>query len=87
MVRTGIAEAEMTTCITHGVGLELFELGGSSYAGFPEYTLEEDMVVNIDFFYRGLGPDRAPAHVEDSYRITAGGLERLYTMPRELIEL
>jgi Xaa-Pro aminopeptidase len=87
IVATGLAEAEMTTCITHGVGLELFELGGSSYAGFPEYTLEENMVVNVDFFYRGLGPDRAPAHVEDSYLITRSGPERLYTMPRVLIEI
>jgi hypothetical protein len=45
------------------------------------------MVVNIDFFYRGLGRDRAPAHVEDSYRITPNGLERLYTMSRALIEI
>ena len=45
------------------------------------------MVVNIDFFYRGLGPDRAPVHVEDSYLVTGNGLERFYTMPRQLIEL
>ena len=74
---------ELTSVTTHGLGLEVFEFpyGDSLQNGF---TLEQDMVVNTEVFYRDV--DLGSFHLEDSVVVTGDGCRLLHEVPRTLVE-
>ena len=73
----------LTSVTTHGLGLEVFEFpfGDSLQNGF---TLEQDMVVNTEVFYRDV--DLGSFHLEDSVVVTGSGCRLLHEVPRGLVE-
>ncbi|NQV80135.1 MAG: aminopeptidase P family protein [Alphaproteobacteria bacterium] len=73
----------LTSVTTHGLGLEVFEFpfGDSLPNGF---TLEQDMVVNTEVFYRDV--DLGSFHLEDSVVVTENGCRLLHEVPRGLVE-
>jgi len=87
LVRTTIGahglRGELTSVTTHGLGLEVFEFpyGDSLQNGF---TLEQDMVVNTEVFYRDV--DLGSFHLEDSVVVTGDGCRLLHEVPRTLVE-
>jgi Xaa-Pro dipeptidase len=68
----------------HGLGLDHLELPGEG-RDFGTFTLEADMVVNMDLEVCELG--FGGVYFEQTMRITERGAECLYTMPRELVRL
>ncbi|MEQ8248876.1 MAG: Xaa-Pro peptidase family protein [Alphaproteobacteria bacterium] len=74
---------ELTSVTTHGLGLEVFEFpyADSLQKGF---TLEQDMVVNTEVFYRDV--DLGSFHLEDSVLVTENGCRLLHEVPRALVE-
>lgn len=68
----------------HGLGLDHLE-HPSEPRDFAPFTLEEGMVVNMDLEYCELG--FGGVYFEDTIVVGRTGVERLYTLPRELIEL
>lgn len=68
----------------HGLGLDHLE-HPTELREFAPFTLEEGMVVNMDLEYCELG--FGGIYFEDTVVVRAGGPERLYSLPRELIEL
>jgi Xaa-Pro aminopeptidase len=68
----------------HGLGLDHLE-HPTELREFAPFTLEEGMVVNMDLEYCELG--FGGIYFEDTVIVRADGPERLYSLPRELIEL
>jgi Xaa-Pro aminopeptidase len=81
--REHYASAERVSFVGHGFGLELDE--PPFLARGSDEPLAEGMVFACEpkFFYAGEGA----VGVENSYAVTADGVERLTTAPEELVEL
>jgi Xaa-Pro aminopeptidase len=68
----------------HGLGLDHIE-HPNGVSGFAPFRLETGMVVNMDLEFCEIG--FGGVYFEDSVIIRDDGPERLYTLPRNLIEL
>ena len=81
--RDHYASAGRISFVAHGFGLEIDE--PPFLARGYEVPLEEGMVFALEpkFVYEGEGA----VGIENSYAVTADGVERLTTAPEELIEL
>jgi len=73
---------ENATILYHPIGLNVFDFGTPEEAA-NGWTLETDTMVNFEVFYRD--PDLGGMHLEDTVRVTATGIERYSTLPRDLI--
>ena len=72
----------LTTLAWHNVGLDVVEYAHPSERS-KGWIVEPSMVMNFELFHRD--PDIGGVHLEDSVNVTAGGLEYLSALPREVL--
>jgi len=75
-------DPKLTTLVFHPIGLEIFDYADQADA-FGSWAVEENAVVNFEVFYRD--PEEGGMHLEDSLVVRSRGLDRLSTLPRDLI--
>lgn len=73
-------------CVAHTVGLEHTDhpipIGPDGLGASPDFTIEEDMVLNFDMPYQEYG--WGSMHIEDTLRVTKNGFEPLTSLNTEL---
>lgn len=77
-------EPRLATLVFHPIGLKVFDYGtAESVSG--GWTVEPDTVLNFEVFYRD--PEAGGLHLEDSVCVRGERIERLSTLPRDLMVL
>ena len=75
-------EPRLTTLVVHPIGLEIFDYAEPAHV-FGGWTLEADMVLNFEVFYRD--PTEGGMHLEDTVVVRERSLEMFTGLPRDLI--
>lgn len=70
---------------SHGIGLDHIEVPFIAGGTLGDFPVQRDMVLNIDMELHEIG--WGGLFFEESMLVTATGAERLYTLPRALIEV
>lgn len=81
--KNGLPSFELA--FSHGIGLDHIEVPFIAGGTLGDFIVEENMVLNIDMELHEIG--WGGVFFEESMRVTAGGAERLYDLPRDLIRL
>ncbi|NQV79753.1 MAG: aminopeptidase P family protein [Alphaproteobacteria bacterium] len=73
-------------CVAHTVGLEHTDhpipIGPDGLGATPDFTIEENMVLNVDMPYQEYG--WGSMHIEDTLRVTPNGFEPLTSLNTEM---
>ncbi len=75
-------EPRLATLVFHPIGLAVFDYGSAEEVS-GGWAVDADTVMNFEVFYRD--PEAGGIHLEDTVRVTAGGLDRFSTLGRDLI--
>jgi Xaa-Pro aminopeptidase len=70
---------------SHGIGLDHIEVPFIAGGTLGDFPVQQNMVLNIDMELHEIG--WGGLFFEESMLVTATGAERLYTLPRALIEV
>lgn len=81
--KAGIPDFEVA--FIHSIGLDHLEVPAIAGGSLGLFQLEKDMVINIDMEVHEIG--YGGVFFEESMLITDNGAERLYSLPRELIQV
>lgn len=81
--KNGLPSFELA--FSHGIGLDHIEVPFIAGGTLGDFTVEENMVLNIDMELHEIG--WGGVFFEETMLITKNGAERLYDLPRELIRL
>jgi len=75
-------EPRLATLVFHPIGLNVFDYGTRD-AVTGGWVVESETVLNFEVFYRD--PEAGGLHLEDSVCVRGNRIERLSTLPRDLV--
>ncbi len=81
--KAGIPDFEVA--FIHSIGLEHLEVPAIAGGSLGLFQLEKDMIINVDMEVHEIG--FGGVFFEESMLITENGAERLYSVPRDLIQV